>query len=175
MSNNDGRRPACPIRCDSFAFRHVPLLKDPNQPPLKHARARPVHLPSPSEPGYQHYVEQRERALEPSVRILAQCFAHDSGVECWKLENDRLIVYQHSQSKLSQQELSDLQKATHFDKKELQQWYKGAQQQTSLPPPTGRKVQLTRTLVDRLLKGLPLRYAHQGRVPEDLQAVLPLR
>ncbi|KAK4574175.1 Calcium-binding protein NCS-1 [Recurvomyces mirabilis] len=30
-----------------------------------------------------------------------------------------------SQSKLSQQELSDLQKATHFDKKELQQWYKG--------------------------------------------------
>jgi Ca2+-binding EF-hand superfamily protein len=31
-----------------------------------------------------------------------------------------------SQSKLSQQELADLQKATHFDKKELQQWYKGA-------------------------------------------------
>ncbi|CZT14345.1 probable regulator of phosphatidylinositol-4-OH kinase protein [Ramularia collo-cygni] len=30
-----------------------------------------------------------------------------------------------SQSKLSQQELLDLQKATHFDKKELQQWYKG--------------------------------------------------
>ncbi|KAL0254808.1 Transmembrane 9 superfamily member 2 [Diplodia seriata] len=29
------------------------------------------------------------------------------------------------QSKLTQQELSDLQKATHFDKKELQQWYKG--------------------------------------------------
>ncbi|KXT13447.1 hypothetical protein AC579_4249 [Pseudocercospora musae] len=26
---------------------------------------------------------------------------------------------------LSQQELADLQKATHFDKKELQQWYKG--------------------------------------------------
>jgi len=30
-----------------------------------------------------------------------------------------------SQSKLSQQELIDLQKSTHFDKKELQQWYKG--------------------------------------------------
>ncbi|KAK4979465.1 Calcium-binding protein NCS-1 [Elasticomyces elasticus] len=29
------------------------------------------------------------------------------------------------QSKLSPQELSELQKATHFDKKELQQWYKG--------------------------------------------------
>lgn len=37
----------------------------------------------------------------------------------------RLIVRYHSQSKLTQQELSDLQKATHFDKKELQQWYKG--------------------------------------------------
>jgi len=30
-----------------------------------------------------------------------------------------------SQSKLSQQELGELQKATYFDKKELQQWYKG--------------------------------------------------
>ncbi|KAF2862211.1 EF-hand [Piedraia hortae CBS 480.64] len=29
------------------------------------------------------------------------------------------------QSKLSQQELVDLQKSTHFDKKELQHWYKG--------------------------------------------------
>lgn len=36
----------------------------------------------------------------------------------------RLIVHD-SQSKLSQQELAELQKATHFDKKELQQWYKG--------------------------------------------------
>ena len=36
----------------------------------------------------------------------------DAGIDC-------------SQSKLSQQELADLQKATHFDKKELQQWYKG--------------------------------------------------
>ncbi|KAF2101858.1 neuronal calcium sensor 1 [Rhizodiscina lignyota] len=31
----------------------------------------------------------------------------------------------NKQSKLSQQELAELQKATHFDKKELQQWYKG--------------------------------------------------
>ena len=29
------------------------------------------------------------------------------------------------QSKLSQDELNQLQKDTHFDKKELQQWYKG--------------------------------------------------
>ncbi|KAI4250875.1 MAG: hypothetical protein LQ352_005201 [Teloschistes flavicans] len=30
-----------------------------------------------------------------------------------------------SQSKLSQDELQQLMKSTHFDKKELQQWYKG--------------------------------------------------
>lgn len=30
-----------------------------------------------------------------------------------------------SQSKLSQDQLVELQKSTHFDKKELQQWYKG--------------------------------------------------
>ncbi|KIM46297.1 hypothetical protein M413DRAFT_65187 [Hebeloma cylindrosporum] len=30
-----------------------------------------------------------------------------------------------SQSKLSQEQLADLQKNTYFDKKELQQWYKG--------------------------------------------------
>jgi hypothetical protein len=29
------------------------------------------------------------------------------------------------QSKLSPTQLDELQKATHFDKKELQQWYKG--------------------------------------------------
>lgn len=41
------------------------------------------------------------------------------------------------QSKLSQQELIDLQKATHFDKKELQQWYKGTLLvSSSSPPPT---------------------------------------
>ena len=36
-----------------------------------------------------------------------------------------MLTYRLSQSKLSQQELTELQKATHFDKKELQQWYKG--------------------------------------------------
>lgn len=30
------------------------------------------------------------------------------------------------QSKLSPTQLEELQRATHFDKKELQQWYKGA-------------------------------------------------
>lgn len=31
----------------------------------------------------------------------------------------------YRQSKLSQDQLAELQKSTHFDKKELQQWYKG--------------------------------------------------
>lgn len=39
----------------------------------------------------------------------------------------RLIQNAHDrQSKLSQEQLLELQKSTHFDKKELQQWYKGA-------------------------------------------------
>ncbi|KAK9770802.1 putative neuronal calcium sensor 1 protein [Seiridium cardinale] len=35
-----------------------------------------------------------------------------------------------SQSKLSQEQLAELQKSTHFDKKELQQWYKGEKEQS---------------------------------------------
>ena len=35
------------------------------------------------------------------------------------------ILFRNSTSKLSQDELIQLQKETHFDKKELQQWYKG--------------------------------------------------
>ena len=35
------------------------------------------------------------------------------------------LVPPSRQSKLSQDQLVELQKSTHFDKKELQQWYKG--------------------------------------------------
>lgn len=38
------------------------------------------------------------------------------------------------QSKLSQEQLVELQKSTHFDKKELQQWYKGAHTHPSFLP-----------------------------------------
>jgi hypothetical protein len=37
----------------------------------------------------------------------------------------RMLMVFSSQSKLSQEELNQLQKDTKFDKKELQQWYKG--------------------------------------------------
>lgn len=35
------------------------------------------------------------------------------------------MLTSQSASKLSQEQLSQLQKDTHFDKKELQQWYRG--------------------------------------------------
>lgn len=35
------------------------------------------------------------------------------------------LTHPVSQSKLSPTQLDELQRATHFDKKELQQWYKG--------------------------------------------------
>ena len=59
------------------------------------------------------------------VKSMEYELAFSSSVDHVVLEVDRLILQFHSQSKLSQQELADLQKATHFDKKELQQWYKG--------------------------------------------------
>lgn len=45
--------------------------------------------------------------------------------------NRTLLTHLISQSKLSQEELNQLQKDTHFDKKELQQWYKGQLSPTS--------------------------------------------
>ena len=57
------------------------------------------------------------------------------------------------QSKLSQEQLSELQRSTHFDKKELQQWYKG-ELTTALPLKS-------LLMVARLLEGLPIWYAHQ--------------
>lgn len=39
------------------------------------------------------------------------------------------------QSKLSQDQLLELQKSTHFDKRELQQWYKGESSFIPFPSP----------------------------------------
>lgn len=43
----------------------------------------------------------------------------------WLYERLSSVWATGSQSKLSQEQLNQLQKDTHFDKKELQQWYKG--------------------------------------------------
>lgn len=49
------------------------------------------------------------------------------GVVAMNLLRTRLTTFLlPRQSKLSPSQLDELQKATHFDKKELQQWYKGA-------------------------------------------------
>ena len=71
-----------------------------------------------------------------------------------------------SQSKLSQEQLNQLQKDTHFDKKELQQWYKGWSFLACYLASTEESV--------RLPQRLSKRNAQQRGVPEDLQAVLPL-
>jgi len=92
---------------------------------LNFARKRPKHIPRPESGSYHQYkitqlitlrnaVNQRNHELSARTGVLYMIFA-----------SDELIIEPDSQSKLSQQELSDLQKATHFDKKELQQWYKG--------------------------------------------------
>lgn len=69
----------------------------------------------------------RDVVLRNGVKAFEDALSSSSPVEYITLQNEKLIVQYHSQSKLSQQELADLQKATHFDKKELQQWYKGTE------------------------------------------------
>lgn len=53
---------------------------------------------------------------EPLRAISATLLTHD----------EEELTRQFSQSKLSQEQLTELQRSTHFDRKELQQWYKGA-------------------------------------------------
>jgi hypothetical protein len=82
-----------------------------------------------SEPEHAHYKSAQLVALANAVnelwRELWRELSARSAVQYMKLESETLMLQIYSQSKLSQQELADLQKATHFDKKELQQWYKG--------------------------------------------------
>ncbi len=94
-------------------------------PPLKFAREHRIAIPNPTDPDYAHYKSTQQIALANAVNELWKELCSRNAVENAKIENEKLTVHYHSQSKLSQQELADLQKATHFDKKELQQWYKG--------------------------------------------------
>lgn len=57
------------------------------------------------------------------ISVLGLCGTRDT------LLVNSALTYVSRQSKLSHDELDQLQKDTHFDKKELQQWYKGD------PPP----------------------------------------
>lgn len=94
--------------------------------PLKHARPRPYHIPRVVSQSYSLFKGKQKCALRIGVHDLEQEIERSTGVSRLEMTQDKLTMHRlYSQSKLSQQELSDLQKATHFDKKELQQWYKG--------------------------------------------------
>jgi len=91
-----------------------------------HARSRPKHIPRHTSDDYLDYAVNRDTALRTAIHHLEQELGAHSTISHISLRTDTLTLHPHnSQSKLSAQELSDLQKATHFDKKELQQWYKG--------------------------------------------------
>ena len=92
---------------------------------VNRARRRPSRVPSPDSLSYPTYKAKQEFALKIGVHGLQEEVAKSTGVGKMEVLKGKLTVHFRSQSKLSQQQLSDLQKATHFDKKELQQWYKG--------------------------------------------------
>ena len=106
---------------------------------INHARPRPFHIPRPVSQSYPAYKGKQECALKIGIHQTWDVELRKStGLSHVEIQQDMLTLHpQHSQSKLSQQELSDLQKATHFDKKELQQWYKGIVTPISTQPATG--------------------------------------
>lgn len=92
---------------------------------FNYARPRPFRIPRHVSQSYMAFKGKQECALKIGVHDLEREITKSTGIERMGLAGDKLTIHLRSQSKLSQQELSDLQKATHFDKKELQQWYKG--------------------------------------------------
>ncbi|KAL1595176.1 Calcium-binding protein NCS-1 [Paraconiothyrium brasiliense] len=102
----------------------TPLLED-HRVPLNFARRHHQDIPNHDDPAYPHYHALCKVALANAVKSFERELAARSPIEYIEVLSETLIVLPRSQSKLSQQELADLQKATHFDKKELQQWYKG--------------------------------------------------
>jgi hypothetical protein len=93
--------------------------------PVNHARRRPSHVPRHASGSYPAFKAKQDCALKIGCHELAEEIAKSTGVDKIEVLKQKLTFHRRSQSKLSQQELSELQKATHFDKKELQQWYKG--------------------------------------------------
>lgn len=135
----------------STGSHDIPLLEQ-NHPPLKFARRHRASVPDHADLEYDHYKSMQHVALANAVNELWEELSSRSAVERVQIENKKLIVRYYSQSKLSQQELADLQKATHFDKKELQQWYKGM---WICVIETGRSLRQ-----NRLLERLPVWHAH---------------
>lgn len=92
---------------------------------VNHARRRPSHVPRHASESYPAFKAKQDCALKIGCHGLVEEIAKSTGIDWIEVLKEKLTFHRRSQSKLSQQELSDLQKATHFDKKELQQWYKG--------------------------------------------------
>jgi hypothetical protein len=137
----------------------IPLL-DHYHAPLKFARRHHSDVPRHDESGYAHYKDMQKVALANAMCEFEKELGSRCNVEHLEIQNQTLIVRHYSQSKLSQQELADLQKATHFDKKELQQWYKGAHKLEDA-------VRLGLSIY-RFSEGLSVGHAHERRVPKDL-------
>jgi hypothetical protein len=107
--------------------------------PIKRARPhnRPAMVPRSISERYPQWMKKMGIALEIAVTNLAEGLSSRWPVDSITFLPTGCVTIHlrttdyadfgndYSQSKLSQQELIDLQKATHFDKKELQQWYKG--------------------------------------------------
>jgi hypothetical protein len=93
--------------------------------PVNHARRRPSHVPRHNSGSYPAFKAKQDCALKIGCHEFGEEIAKSTGIQWIEVLKEKLTFHRRSQSKLSQQELSELQKATHFDKKELQQWYKG--------------------------------------------------
>ena len=93
--------------------------------PVNRARRRPSHIPRHASGSYPAFKAKQDCALKIGCHEFGEEIAKSTGVQWIEVLKEKLTFHRRSQSKLSQQELSELQKATHFDKKELQQWYKG--------------------------------------------------
>jgi len=104
---------------------------------VNHARRRPSHVPRVVSQSYPAFKAKQDCALRIGIKGMEEAVAKGTGIGVIEMLKAKLTVHFRSQSKLSQQELVDLQKATHFDKKELQQWYKGEYTLHTLDQPNG--------------------------------------
>jgi len=96
-------------------------------PILNHARSRPRHIPRHDSGSYAEYKTCLKVVLRAALHHAEKKLLATSGLASIIVKSDSLTINhcQNSQSKLSQQDLEDLQRSTKFDKKEIQQWYKG--------------------------------------------------
>ena len=94
---------------------------------INHARPRPARIPRTTSVSYPAFRAKQQCALRIGIQeTFYGEVAKATGYREVEIGPTMLTLNTHkSQSKLSQQELAELQKTTHFNKKELQHWYKG--------------------------------------------------